>query len=399
MLRSIGFNQAKKISENHIKGSRKYIHQQPEPIGAQFCKVGASAFFSKFFAQGFSSICAVFTALAVFSLAACTPNGSTGTNSSADSSRGSGDKPVVYTSFFPVYDLTKRVVGDKMDVRSIISGAEEAHDFELKPNDMGEISKAQLIIYNGAGMETFIDDLKSAAKDDNKFIDLSQGLTLLKSKGAGEGASDDASESGSDDQHGDSDAGTAPHKHTEGDDHQHDNHSAVNPHTWLSVKNAQKQVSTIAEAVSALDPDNAQFYQENSEQTQAELKKLDKKFEESLAKIPAQKRYFVVSHAAFNYLAHDYGLRQVAVTGISPSEEPTAAQLATISDFVRKHEISTIFFEGKATPKVAQTLARETGVETSSIYTLESVSDEERDLGYITLMERNLDALVKAFNA
>ena len=158
-------------------------------------------------------------------------------------------------------------------------------------------------------------------------------------------------------------------------------------------------MSTIAEAVSALDPDNAQFYQENSEKTQAELKKLDKKFEESLAKIPAQKRYFVVSHAAFNYLAHDYGLRQVAVTGISPSEEPTAAQLATISDFVRKHEISTIFFEGKATPKVAQTLARETGVETSSIYTLESVSDEERDLGYITLMERNLDALVKAFNA
>lgn len=395
MLRSIGVIQTEKIAENNMKVGRKYAHRQSKFIDVQFCKAGSSAFATKVF----SAVCAMFVALSVFSLAACSSNDRGGTHSAADSFSERGNKPVVYTSFFPVYDLTKRVVGDKMDVRSIISGAEEAHDFELKPNDMGEISQAQLIIYNGAGMETFIDDLKSAAKDDNKFIDLSQGLTLLESKGAGEGASDDSAEGAADDAAGDHAEGSDDHSDDgrHGGDH-HGAHSAVNPHTWLSVKNAQKQVSTIAEAVSSLDPENAEFYQENSEKTQAELKKLDKKFEESLAKIPAEKRYFVVSHAAFNYLAHDYGLRQVAVTGISPSEEPTAAQLATISDFVRKHEISTIFFEGKATPKVAQTLARETGVETSSIYTLESVSDEERDLGYITLMERNLEALVKAFN-
>lgn len=395
MLRSIDVIQTEKIAENNMKVSRKYAHRQSKFIDAQFCKAGASAFATKVL----SAVCAMFVALSVFSLAACSSNDRGGTHSAADSFSERGNKPVVYTSFFPVYDLTKRVVGDKMDVRSIISGAEEAHDFELKPNDMGEISQAQLIIYNGAGMETFIDDLKSAAKDDNKFIDLSQGLTLLESKGAGEGASDDSAEGAADDATDDHAEGSDDHSDDgcHGGDH-HGDHSAVNPHTWLSVRNAQKQVSTIAEAVSALDPENAEFYQENSEKTQAELKKLDKKFEESLEKIPAEKRYFVVSHAAFNYLAHDYGLRQVAVTGISPSEEPTAAQLATISDFVRKHEISTIFFEGKATPKVAQTLARETGVETSSIYTLESVSDEERDLGYITLMERNLEALVKAFN-
>ena len=395
MLRSIGVIQTEKIAENNMKVGRKYAHRQSKFIDVQFCKAGASSFATKVL----SAVCAMFVALSVFSLAACSSNDRGGTHSAADSFSERGNKPVVYTSFFPVYDLTKRVVGDKMDVRSIISGAEEAHDFELKPNDMGEISQAQLIIYNGAGMETFIDDLKSAAKDDNKFIDLSQGLTLLESKGAGEGASDDSAEGAADDATDDHAEGGDDHSDDgrHGGDH-HGAHSAVNPHTWLSVKNAQKQVSTIAEVVSSLDPENAEFYQENSEKTQAELKKLDKKFEESLAKIPAEKRYFVVSHAAFNYLAHDYGLRQVAVTGISPSEEPTAAQLATISDFVRKHEISTIFFEGKATPKVAQTLARETGVETSSIYTLESVSDEERDLGYITLMERNLEALVKAFN-
>ena len=286
-----------------------------------------------------------------------------------------GSKGVIYTSFFPVHDVTKRIVGDKWELRSIMEVGDEPHGFELKTRDMAELSKADLIVYNGANMESFIDDLKDTVKDDNKFLDLSQGLTLLETEGPGHSLKDIENEKVASEVH--------------------DN---VNPHTWLSIKNAIEELDTVYRKVSSLDPENEEFYRENLEKSQKEFQELDKKFEETLRNVPEDKKYFVVSHAAFNYLANDYGLKQVAVTGLSPEDEPSAQQLKEISDFVKSHKINTIFFEGKATPKVAETLAKETKLKTDSIYTMETVSEEEAELGYLVLMERNLEALMRAFN-
>lgn len=273
------------------------------------------------------------------------------------------EKKVIYTTFFPVADLTKRIAGDKWEVKTIIEGTEEPHSFELKINDMKEISKADLIIYNGANMETFIPDLEKATDKKEKFLDLSQGLTLLNSGSDLENSKDSA-----------------------------------NPHTWLSVKNAIVELDTIYKKLSAEDPKNESYYKNNLEKAQEEFKKLDKKFETELAKVKNKDKYFVVSHAAFNYLAEDYGLKQVAVTGISPEDEPTAKQLKEIADFVKQHNITTIFFEGKATPKVAETLAKNTNTKTSTLYTMESLTEEEISMGYLKLMELNLEALVNSFN-
>ena len=271
-------------------------------------------------------------------------------------------KPLLYATFFPVADLSRQIVGAKMEVKSVISGSQEPHDFELQTAQRAELSKADLIVYNGAGMESFISDLREAIGKDEKFLDLSQGLTLLKNKDAAR-----------------------------------TDNTAINPHTWLSVKNAQIELQTIYEKVSAIDPDNASYYRENLKKSQEKFQALDKKFQQEIAKIPAEKRYFVASHAAFNYLADDYGLKQVAVTGISPEDEPSANQLATIAEFVKKHQISTIFFEGKATPKVAETLARTTGAKTGTLYTMEHLTKEEENLGYLGLMQKNLTNLMESF--
>ncbi|QWT18307.1 zinc ABC transporter substrate-binding protein [Collinsella sp. zg1085] len=302
----------------------------------------------------------------------------------AGSTLDTSDKKTIYTTFFPVYDLTKRVVGDRMDVKTIIKGNQEPHDFELQTSDMAAVSDADLIIFNGAGMEAFIDDLKGVVHDDNKFLDLSEGLTLL------EGGGHDHDEHDHNDEHDD---------HEDHDDHDHKEHSSVNPHTWLSIKNAMYELQAIYEKVAALDPEHAEEYQQNYEQELRGFKALDARFESELSQVKSTERYFVVSHAAFNYLAHDYQLKQVAVTGISPDEEPSAAELATIADFVKAHNITTIFFEGKATPKVAQTLAENTHVKTGTLYTMESLTDEEAELGYLRLMEQNLDALLDSLNA
>lgn len=284
-------------------------------------------------------------------------------NTSQATSAQTTGKKTIYTTFYPVYELTKRVVGDKADVKMIIQGNQEAHGFEMQPQLLKDVQQADVIIYNGAGMEEFVDDLKAQIKDDKKFLDLSQGLTLLTT---GDGVNSDK--------------------------------QAVNPHTWLSIKNAIKQLDTIYQRVSSLDEANKSYYEENLKKSVAEFKALDEEFTQALAKVNRLEKYFVVSHAAFNYLAYDYGLKQVAVTGISPEEEPTAKQLKTIADFVKANKITTIFFEGKATPKVAQTLADNTNTKTSTLYTMETLSPEEMAKGYLALMKENLKALVESFN-
>ena len=276
--------------------------------------------------------------------------------------KSSGDKKTIYASFYPVAELVKMISGDKYDVKTIIETSEEPHSFELTSQAMKDLSKADLIAYNGAGMESFIDDLKDNVKDDDKFLDLSDGLTLL-----------DSSKEGSD-------------------------MASINPHTWLSIKNAKVMVDNIYRKLSSMDPDNEKYYKKNLDEALAKFDDLDKKFADELSKVKDKEKYFVVSHAAFNYLADDYGLKQVAVTGISPEEEPSAKDLKTIADFVKEKNIKTIFFEGKATPKVAETLAKNTGTKTSPLYTMENLDDHMIEKGYFGLMDENLKALVESFN-
>ncbi len=271
-------------------------------------------------------------------------------------------KKVIYTSFYPVQDLTVRIVGNKIDVRTIIQSGAELHDFEMRAKELAEISRADLIIYNGAGAENFIADLRTSINNDDKFLDLSRGISLITA------------------------SPTA-----------HNAHANVNPHTWLSIKNTLIELETIYRKIAVLDPANEPFYKENLHRAQAEFLQLDKKFTIEFAKIPSTKKYFISSHDAFSYLARDYDLKQTAVTGISPQIEPSGKDLAAIAKFIEKHRISTIFFAEKATPKVARTLARETGVNISTLHTLENLTDAERSIGYHGLMERNLDVLLQSF--
>lgn len=302
-----------------------------------------------------------------------------------------GAKKTIYATFFPVADLARQIVGDHMTVETIIKGNQEPHDFELKAQDMAAMRNADLFMYNGAGMESFIDDLKHSIGDDSKFLDLSQGLTLLKTEHDEEPEEPEGDSAGNDEQLKEL---KAARKHAHNHEHELD---GVNPHTWLSIRNAITELDTICKKVSQIDPEHADDYQKNYEAAVQRFKDLDAQFAETLSSVPKDRRYFIASHAAFNYLAKDYGLKQIAVTGISPEDEPTAEQLAKIADFVKEHKITTIFFEGKATPKVAETLARSTGAKTGTLYTMESLTDDEIQMGYLALMEKNLESLMESF--
>ena len=140
--------------------------------------------------------------------------------------------------------------------------------------------------------------------------------------------------------------------------------------------------------------DNADTYAANAEELVADLTSLDADLAAGLE--TCEVRDIVTSHAAFGYLANAYDLVQVPIAGLDPSNEPSASQLAEISDLVREEGITTVFTETLVSPAVAQTVAREAGVETATLDPIEGLSDDTADQDYLSIMRSNLAALKKA---
>jgi zinc transport system substrate-binding protein len=128
----------------------------------------------------------------------------------------------------------------------------------------------------------------------------------------------------------------------------------------------------------------------------AKLRALDRDYREGLR--DCKRHEIVTSHAAWGYLAARYGLKQVAITGLTPEAEPTPQQVKHVVDVVRRTHATTVFFETLVSPRLAETVAREVGAHTAVLDPLEGLTPEEQKKGenYFTVMRRNLDALRKA---
>ena len=168
------------------------------------------------------------------------------------------------------------------------------------------------------------------------------------------------------------------------------------PHIWLSPRLAKQEVNKILEGFKKADQQNSKYYETNAQILNEQLDELNMQYKKSLAN--CQKKDFITSHAAFGYLAHEYGLNQVAITGVSPDEEPSAQKLAELADFVTKNNIKYIFFESLVSPKLSQTLALETGTKTLVLDPLEGIPQEEMQKGstYMSIMQINLNNLQTA---
>lgn len=306
----------------------------------------------------------------------------------------------VITTIYPIYEFAKEIGGDEVNVISLLPAGVEPHDWTPKSQDIIHTSKAQLFLYNGAGLEGWAPDfLKGLGKDSKvKPVEVSHGIKLIDSEG--------------DDGHG---HGTAAEEH-EGHEHEgdkvenggdsvpweksseassgHDHH--VDPHTWVSPKSALIMADNIRQSLIDADPQHAAGYEERYGALKEKLEKLDETFSSSLSGL--QNREIVVSHQAFGYLARDYNLKQHAIMGLSPDAEPRAQDLVKLSKTVKENGIRYIFFEELVSDKLAKTLASETGVETLVLNPVEGLTKEQEKKGenYFTLMEKNLQNLLKA---
>lgn len=296
--------------------------------------------------------------------------GCSGTEEKEKSTSAAG-KIKVYTTIYPVYDFTRNVGGDKVEVHNLLPPGTDSHQWEPKPEEMIKVNKADVFIY---GLESWKDNiLKNTDRTRTVVVDTSKGIDLL---GGIDGHSD-------------------AHHHT-GEKVDSD---SSDPHIWLDPLNACMMVDNITEGLIQADPANKEYYHDNAGKYKEKLFELDREYQSTLSGFKEKK--FVVSHDAFGYLAGKYGLQQVPIRGLNADVEPTPARMAEIVELIRKNRIEYIFYESLISPKVSETIARETGAKTLVLNPIDGLTREEISKGktYLSIMEENLKNLKMSLEA
>lgn len=266
-------------------------------------------------------------------------------------------KPRVYTTIYPLYDFTRNIGGQQIDLRNITPSGGDPHHWEPSPKDIAELSRADVIIYCGTGIESWLDKVLPAI-DQSKvvLVNAAEGIELL-----GASARKDHSCSKSSD-----------------------------PHIWLDPLNAMIMVENIVAGLSGADREHADLYKDRGLKYKQQLEQLDRDYTVTLAELT--NREFVVSHEAFGYLANRYNLKQIPIRRLSPELESGPAVMAEVVKYAREKQFKYIFFESMANSKVSENLARELKAETLVLDTLEGLNQDRINSGqdYIYIMRQNL---------
>lgn len=329
--------------------------------------------------KNISKVIAILSASA-FALAGCS-------HAASDKSASNG-KLSVTTSFYPLTYLVSEIGKDHVKVTDLTPPGADAHGVELSPKEISDMQKSDIVFYL-AKLSPAIDDAVASSK--SNAINIGDSVHLLKNEETGgehehEGhdhADHDHEAEGHDHEHAD-------HDHeAEGHEHHHD-HGIYDPHFWTDPERMADAAEAIAKTLSEKDPSHAKDFKANSEALVKRLTELDKKFESAFAGT-CETKSFVVTHAAFGYLAHEYGLKQIGVAGIDPEFEPSPARIAEVKELVEHEKINTIFTPTTGEAKVAETVAKETGAKFAVLDVAATATDASTD--YIAMMEKNLTAL------
>ncbi|MDO5689775.1 MAG: zinc ABC transporter substrate-binding protein [Tissierellia bacterium] len=290
------------------------------------------------------------------------------------------EKATVYASIYPIYDFAKMIAGERVQVQQLLPMGADAHHWEPSPSDITKLEGARLLVLNGAGLETWAEDILAALDNPNLIlVDASKGISLQAGHAHGE----------------DEEAGEGHDE--EADDHEH-GQEGFDPHTWISPVLAKEQAKNIYQSLVDMDPEGKAIYSANYQELNRKLEQLDQKYRDTITALPHKD--LVVSHAAFGYLASEYGLNQMAIEGLIPNSEPSLQQMAALIDYIRVHQIKAIFVEKTSHGKVAETIAAETGVKVLELSPVASLTPEEEQAGddYFQIMEKNLQAIQEGLN-
>lgn len=258
------------------------------------------------------------------------------------------DKLQVYTSFYAMYDFARTIGGDDIDLYNIVPTGAEPHDFEPTAADMAKLTKADLFIYNGAGMEDWAEAVAETLPD------------TVTTKCLSDILSDEIIIDG-------------------------------DPHIWLDTSVASAIVNEISRTLAEADSANADKYIKRGDEYAKQIGELYNEY----ASAGFEGKKLFVTHGAYGYLCSEFGMEQVALEGISGDSDPSPAQMAKIVDEIKADGARCIFYDPLEGDKMASVVANEAEIEALELYTFEG---DSLDRDYITVMKFNLEQLKKAFN-
>ena len=347
-----------------------------------------------------------------------------------------GDPPAAVASIKPIHSLLAGVMEGAGQPSLLVPGGASPHTWSLRPSDARYLDDADLVVWVGEGLESFLSQSLDALASDAYVLELSraEGIVLLRTREGGawddhgdedshgnDGHEDDHGHDEHEDDHGHEDGhkDEEGHGHEDGhedeeghghedehedeDEHVHHEdedghehaHGEYNLHLWLDPANAAVIVEAMAGALSRLDPERESVYRENEATLKARLLALDEELAAAFA--PVRDRGFIVFHDAWQYLDTRYGLRAVGSVTVSPDQSPSAARLAEIREKIVAAEATCVFAEPQFTPRLVDTLVEGTGAGTGTLDPLGAASEGGPDL-YFDLMRANARAFRACFD-
>ena len=311
----------------------------------------------------------VISLLTILLLAACSNNDTNQEQPANDS-----EKLAVYTTVYPLQYFTERIGGEHVDVKSIYPPGADEHTFDPTQKDMMALADSDLFFYIGLGLEGFVENAEKTLK--NEHVELIA---------TAEGISEEMLEEGHD------------HENESHDEEGHD-HGPLDPHVWISPILSIELATSIKNSLIDKAPDMAAEFEKNFEQLHAELVELDGQFKEMASN--ATSKTFFVSHAAFGYIAHPYGLEQVAIAGLNSQSEPSQKQLAALVEQAQELDVHYILFEQNVSSKPTEVIRKEIGAEALTLHNLGvlTVDDVKNNEDYFSLMEQNIETLRTALS-
>lgn len=266
----------------------------------------------------------------------------------------------ILTTFTIIQDMAQHVAGTAAIVESITKPGAEIHDYEPTPLDLVKAQDADLVLWNGLGLERWFEKFLQQVNDVPSVV-LTEGIEPM---GIGEG----------------------PYN------------GKPNPHSWMSPANAIIYVENIRKALVKLDPANEAIYTKNAAAYTAELRAVDEPVRKALEAIPADQRWLVSCEGAFSYLTRNYAMKELYLWPINADQEGTPQQVQKVVDTVRSNKIPVLFSESTISDKAMQQVAKETGARYGGVLYVDSLtSDDGPAPTYLKLLQYNADTIVKAF--
>ena len=296
-----------------------------------------------------------------------------------------GDGLTVVTSAYALSFLVTRIGGEHVALTDLTTPGADAHGLELSVKQTLLIEQADLVLQI-PGFQTALDDAIASQEGDN-VLDVSSVITLLP---ADAGSVEEGHA-------GESEAEHAEHADEGADEEGHEghDHGPNDPHFWQDPVRMADLGDAVAERLAELSPENAEEFTAAAAAVREELGDLDAELTAAFEEVAEERRTFITSHAAYTYLAERYHLHQVGISGIDPETEPSPQRLLALEDVVREEDVTTIFFEATASPKVAQTLAENLGIDSAELDNLETQQSPDAD--YPAVMRSNCTALTESW--